>query len=1233
MKASLVHVRDPFRPQVNRVEHRVSRRSRIDTLLRRHGLVSGRGRKLRRLAHFVVTTDGKNYLLQDQWSRALHDGEVLTVINVPAGGGALRTLALIAVAVASIYTGGLVAAAYGATWGAVAGAAVTIAGSMLVNAVLPLPKPATGSSNATSTAYGIGATGNTAKLLQSIPVLYGRFNLTPDYAAQPYTEFSGKDQTLFALFAVTQGDVAIEQIRIGDTPIDNFAEAKYEVIPPGGTVTLFPDNVVTSDAVQGLELKKPSDGGGYIGPFVANPAGTATTQLAVDIGYPQGLYRVNKDGKEKTANAIWQVEAQQIDDSGNAIGAWTVLESRNEWRDDRSPSLYETHRYTVAAGRYQVRAKASEPYKGDGTDVNQIYWTGLRAYLPSQRTYGDITLLAVQIKATNNLNSSTARDINVTGTRKLPIWNGATWSAPEPTRSPAWAIADIIRNTTYGRGWPDNRINLPGLLTLSQTWATRGDEFNGVFDTKTVLWDALTTVARVGRAIPMYYAGVIDIIRDEPRTVPTLMLSPHKMVAGSFKVQYAFPTQDTPDHVVVTYRDPDTWQDQTVECALTGSPKLKPKNVTLVGCTKRDQAFREGIYMAACNRDQRKTVTGTTEMEGYIPRYGDLVAVSHDVPAWGISGQVVDFDPSTGILVTSEPAQWFVGQNHYIALAARNGSQQGPFQVVRGVDDFHLVLQGLSLEQREGIYVSDSIGEDPTIYQFGPGSAQSQSCLVTRAAPDGSGNVALTMVNYAYSVHVAEDDLDVPPPGSGSLLLNQPAAPAVGGVGVRQDTDTQTVWLSVAPVPGAVAYEFQVSYDNGVTWISVGVSTSNSIRATIPAGSWIVRARAIGALGIAGPWNQTPITVEGAPPSLGAVANFTVTGIVMGMILTWQLPDRLHTIGAEATEIWFGTSNVRANAQLLAAFALPTNSYTVTGLPAGQTLYFWARIRGTDAGNYSPEVGPVVGQTSSDASQILDYLNGQITKTQLAQDLLKPIETVDPEMAGDETSFAGDSTSYAGTWSLLYSQQSGDVALARRVDTVAASMNGFSALVQTETQARIDADGAMASQITTVQATAANAQATAQTAATTAATVDGKVSAAYTIKVQIATGGQYYAAGMAVGVDNSTGVAQSQILFQADRFALINVSNGNTTTPFVIQGGQTFINQAFIGTGWITNAMIGGVIQSTALDSTGQPLWSIDKSGGMTFRGSGSGWRTERDAMGSRLYDGNGVLRFRWGAW
>jgi hypothetical protein len=78
----------------------------------------------------------------------------------------------------------------------------------------------------------------------------------------------------------------------------------------------------------------------------------------------------------------------------------------------------------------------------------------------------------------------------------------------------------------------------------------------------------------------------------------------------------------------------------------------------------------------------------------------------------------------------------------------------------------------------------------------------------------------------------------------------------------------------------------------------------------------------------------------------------------------------------------------------------------------------------------------------------------------------------------------------------------------------------------------------------------------------------------WTIKAQTTSQGRHYLAGIAVGVDNSSGISESQVLVAADRFAVIHPNGTVITTPFVIQGGQVFMNQALIGDAWIRNAMI-----------------------------------------------------------
>lgn len=108
------------------------------------------------------------------------------------------------------------------------------------------------------------------------------------------------------------------------------------------------------------------------------------------------------------------------------------------------------------------------------------------------------------------------------------------------------------------------------------------------------------------------------------------------------------------------------------------------------------------------------------------------------------------------------------------------------------------------------------------------------------------------------------------------------------------------------------------------------------------------------------------------------------------------------------------------------------------------------------------------------------------------------------------------------------------------------------------------------------------------------------LAAMYTIKTQLTVDGRTYIAGIGVGVENDQGQVESQVLVAAQRFAVIDESTGQLRTPFVIQGGATYINQAFIADGTITNAKIGNVIQSENYDEANGTGWKLDKLGNLT---------------------------------
>ncbi|MGM8406442.1 phage tail protein [Enterobacter hormaechei subsp. steigerwaltii] len=174
-------------------------------------------------------------------------------------------------------------------------------------------------------------------------------------------------------------------------------------------------------------------------------------------------------------------------------------------------------------------------------------------------------------------------------------------------------------------------------------------------------------------------------------------------------------------------------------------------------------------------------------------------------------------------------------------------------------------------------------------------------------------------------------------------------------------------------------------------------------------------------------------------------------------------------------------------------------------------------------------------------------------------------------------------------------------ATARSLLSLQTDVNGNKAAINSLNQTFSSYQQATATQINGITATINGHTSAITTNAQAIANVNGDLKAMYSIKVGLSSNGQYYAAGMGIGVENTPSGMQSQVIFLADRFAVTHQAGATVTLPFVIQNGQTFIRDTVIGDGTIGNAKIGSYIQSSTWDGTGNVGWHINKSGYATF--------------------------------
>ncbi|PMZ60962.1 host specificity protein, partial [Pseudomonas sp. GW247-3R2A] len=110
--------------------------------------------------------------------------------------------------------------------------------------------------------------------------------------------------------------------------------------------------------------------------------------------------------------------------------------------------------------------------------------------------------------------------------------------------------------------------------------------------------------------------------------------------------------------------------------------------------------------------------------------------------------------------------------------------------------------------------------------------------------------------------------------------------------------------------------------------------------------------------------------------------------------LKWGFPAGAED--TQRTEIWYGPTTSLEAATKLTDLSYPQSDFSMLGLRAGVTFFFWARLvdRIGNIGPWYPIGIGVMGQSSADAAAILEMIAGQIGETELGQDLLDQINKI-----------------------------------------------------------------------------------------------------------------------------------------------------------------------------------------------------------------------------------------------
>jgi predicted phage tail protein len=769
------------------------------------------------------------FISRADWWRPVEHGDVILWVEVANGGGnsnALRIVALIALVIVANVYGAQLGSALGFTGNAAQGVGaglITLGGTLAINALLPLPKPgALGSPAAGSPTYNFGLQGNRARPNEVVPVRYGHELVLVDYVAIPYSEYDeNNDQYFCACLGHGLGIYEILAVQLDDTDIRNFDDVTcIRVGPSQSTFTGSPypstttfdtsacraiadARIITSREVAGQNFIN----AGFVGNFTVNPRGTTVDRLYFDVACPSGLGAIQPDGSISTYGVTWNMSARLINDAGQPIGAWFVVAQENITEATTNP-IRRSYDYAVTAGRYQVRMRRVTDRADDGLIRNDFLWIGLRARLAVTRGVDrdDITGIAIRIRANEQLSGLSQSSIRVLARRYLPVYDAdtETWSSPQATRNPAWALADAWRNTTYGRGIADSRLDLESLAEVAETWDTRQDRFDYSFDTKLTTDDAAQLIARVGRAKPILRRGSIySVVRDELQTTPVAAYMPRNMDADGFQIEFTMPTDETADAVVVTYRDNQTWAEKKVWAQIVDGEVIyyddqerpvgvdDPTNVEEIGfpgIVGHKHALREAVQIAGDSLLLRESASFQVDLDGMLPAFGSLISTAHDVAAWGQSGDVVDYDDGTLTVTASEPLTWSTGTN-YARLIGHTGTPSAAIVATPGATDYEFILA-----TSPGFTPSfDDADRERTRYLFGSLADIQRYAVVRSISPGGDDQITLSVAMENPARHSLDSALL---PGTGEI--QDPPADGTGYEPGSEITDFIVIVENVA---------------------------------------------------------------------------------------------------------------------------------------------------------------------------------------------------------------------------------------------------------------------------------------------------------------------------------------------------------------------------------------------------------------------------------------------------
>ncbi|TWP86761.1 host specificity protein J [Escherichia coli] len=384
-------------------------------------------------------------------------------------------------------------------------------------------------------------------------------------------------------------------------------------------------------------------------------------------------------------------------------------------------------------------------------------------------------------------------------------------------------------------------------------------------------------------------------------------------------------------------------------------------------------------------------------------------------------------------------------------------------------------------------------------------------CVSVRENTDGT--FAITAVQHVPEKEAIVDNGARFEPQSGTL--NSVIPPAVQHLTVEVSAAdgqylAQAKWDTPRVVKG-VRFSLRLTSGSGEDrrLVTTAITADTEHRFSgLPLGEYTLTVRAINSYGQQGEPATTTFRINA--PAVPATIELTP-----GYFQITAVPRLAVYDPTVQFEFWFSETKIADTSQVeTSARYLGTGSqWSVSGPHIKPGKDFWFYVRSVNLVGKSAFV-EASGRASNDAEGYLGLFREKIGKLHLAQGLW---ELIDNSQLADE--MAEMKTSITETRNEI-------------TQTVSKTLEDQSATIQQIQRVQKDTNDDLA--------------------------------ALYMLKVQKTKDGIPYVAGIGAGIEDTDGQPLSNILLLADRIAMINPEDGNTTPLFVAQGNQLFMNDVFL---------------------------------------------------------------------